>query len=213
MGVVTLGSMLFMRETYPVVILNKKAQRLRKETGNTGLRSTYDLGITPTALITRSIVRPMKMLIFSPIVLLLSIYMAFIVALTFLFFTTFPEVFSIQYSFSSNIVGLVYLGVGIGQLLSLVIFGLCSDKIQQRLVSKHGARPENRLPLMIAFSPFVVVGLFWYGWSAQAKTHWIMPIIGTGISGFGAFFVIVCEMHRIQRQLSLTLYRCQSCLT
>jgi len=27
----------------------------------------------------------------------------------------------------------------------------------------------------------------WYGWSAQAKLHWIMPIIGTGIFGFGKF--------------------------
>jgi len=27
----------------------------------------------------------------------------------------------------------------------------------------------------------------WYGWSAQAKLHWIMPIIGTGIFGFGEF--------------------------
>jgi len=25
----------------------------------------------------------------------------------------------------------------------------------------------------------------WYGWSAQAKMHWIMPIIGSGIFGFG----------------------------
>lgn len=25
----------------------------------------------------------------------------------------------------------------------------------------------------------------WYGWSAQAKIHWIMPIIGTAIFGFG----------------------------
>lgn len=25
----------------------------------------------------------------------------------------------------------------------------------------------------------------WYGWSAEARLHWIMPIIGTGIFGFG----------------------------
>lgn len=25
----------------------------------------------------------------------------------------------------------------------------------------------------------------WYGWSAQAGVHWIMPIIGTAIYGFG----------------------------
>jgi hypothetical protein len=27
----------------------------------------------------------------------------------------------------------------------------------------------------------------WFGWSAQAKLHWIMPIIGSGIFGFGKF--------------------------
>jgi hypothetical protein len=27
----------------------------------------------------------------------------------------------------------------------------------------------------------------WFGWSAQAKLHWIMPIIGSCIFGFGMF--------------------------
>lgn len=27
----------------------------------------------------------------------------------------------------------------------------------------------------------------WYGWSAEAKIHWIMPIIGSGIFGFGEY--------------------------
>lgn len=27
----------------------------------------------------------------------------------------------------------------------------------------------------------------WYGWSAEAKLHWMMPIVGTGIYGFGEF--------------------------
>ena len=37
--------------------------------------------------------------------------------------------------------------------------------------------------LLFPFLPFS-----WYGWSAQARIHWIMPIIGTGIFGFGASF-------------------------
>ena len=28
----------------------------------------------------------------------------------------------------------------------------------------------------------------WYGWSAEAKLHWMMPIVGTGIYGFGEFY-------------------------
>ena len=30
----------------------------------------------------------------------------------------------------------------------------------------------------------------WYGWSAQAELHWIMPIIGTVIYGFGLMTVL-----------------------
>ncbi|EEB90996.1 hypothetical protein MPER_10721 [Moniliophthora perniciosa FA553] len=29
------------------------------------------------------------------------------------------------------------------------------------------------------------VGLFWYGWSAQAHLHWIMPVLGSAIFCFG----------------------------
>jgi hypothetical protein len=31
----------------------------------------------------------------------------------------------------------------------------------------------------------VPIGLFWYGWSAEAHLHWIMPVIGTGIFALG----------------------------
>lgn len=199
MGVVTFGSMIFMKETYAVVLINNKAKKLRKETGNMELRSKYDLKLSPAALLKISIIRPMKMLVLSPIILLLSVYMAFIVALTFLFFTTFAQVFKDQYGFAAKIVGLVYIGMGVGQLIALGIFGVWSDIIQSRLAIKHGERPENRLPLMIYFSPIVIIGLFWYGWSAEAKAHWIMPIIGTGICGFGAFFAIVSGFQRLMQ--------------
>lgn len=42
-----------------------------------------------------------------------------------------------------------------------------------------------RVPALIFGSFFVPVGLLWYGWSAQAKAHFMMPIIGTSIFGFG----------------------------
>lgn len=55
------------------------------------------------------------------------------------------------------------------------------------MAAKNGGvgTPEMRVPALVFGSFFVPVGLFWYGWSAQAKLHWIMPIIGSGIFGFG----------------------------
>ncbi|KAJ5685672.1 hypothetical protein N7536_008291 [Penicillium majusculum] len=51
-------------------------------------------------------------------------------------------------------------------------------------------RSGYRLLLMIWFSLFVAGGLFLYGWTAYYKVHWVVPILGTSLIGFGAFFVI-----------------------
>jgi predicted MFS family arabinose efflux permease len=117
-----------MRETYAPVLLKRKAARLRKETGNPNLVSKSDKGLTPTELLKRSIVRPIKLLLFSPIVFLLSTFCALVFGLTFLLFTTFPLVFESQYGFSSGISGLSYLGLGIGMILGLALFSVLVTK-------------------------------------------------------------------------------------
>jgi len=44
---------------------------------------------------------------------------------------------------------------------------------------------------MIPATIFITAGLFWYGWSVQAKATWIIPILGTGLVGFGYIPVII----------------------
>lgn len=70
-----MGMLLFLRETYAPRILGLKAARLRKSTGNMNWKSKLDRGISPGMLLKITIVRPMKMLFFSPIVFFLSLYM------------------------------------------------------------------------------------------------------------------------------------------
>jgi len=40
---------------------------------------------------------------------------------------------------------------------------------------------QFRVPVMIPCAILLPVGFFWYGWSAQARIHWIMPDIGAAI--------------------------------
>ena len=177
-----------MRETNATVLLNHKAARLRKETGNPNLVSKTDLRQKPGELLLHAVQRPTKLLIFSPIVLFLSLYCALVFGLIFLLFTTFPAVFEDQYSFTAGTSGLAYLGLGIGMFIGITLFALLSDK----LVGKTGlAKPEDRLTVMVWFSPLIPIGFFWYGWSTQEKTHWIVPILGTSLVGFGSLFVIM----------------------
>lgn len=181
-----------MRETCAVVLLDRKAKRLRREKKNPDIVSVLDSGLQPKALFRSSIVRPFRMLR-SPIVFLTSAYAAVCYGYLFLLFTTFTIVFEEQYGFSGGIAGLSYLGVGVGLLFGVLVFRLFSDKLVKVLSQGGEMKPEYRLPIMIFLSPLLPIGLFWYGWSAKAHTHWIVPIIGTGVLAIGLFSIFVSQ--------------------
>jgi MFS family permease len=184
-----------MRETFGPVLLERKTQRLRKETDNQDLRSALDSGLSKQQHFARAIIRPTKMLLFSPIVALFSLYMAIVYGYLYLLFTTISAVFESLYGFSQGQVGLAFLGIGVGSLIGLLLFGSTSDRLIQYLAKKHSngvLKPEYRLPPMIPGSLCIPIGLFWYGWSAEARTHWIMPIIGTAWVGLGLLATFMC---------------------
>jgi MFS family permease len=103
----------------------------------------------------------------------------------YLLFTTFPLVFQVQYGFDTGEIGLTYLGLGIGSVIGLGVTGFATDKIYRKK-SPHGpVKPEYRIVPLIPGALFIPAGLFWYGWSADYKTHWMVPEIGTVFVGIG----------------------------
>lgn len=156
------------------------------------LRSKYDQGLTRKEIFKRSIIRPMKMLVRSPIVLLMSLYVGVCYGYLYLLFTTFPTVFQGIYGFSSGTVGLTYVGLGVGSLLGVLAFAAVSDRILKRKSAKGEMKPEYRIPPMIPGGFLIPIGLFWYGWSAKEHTHWIVPILGTMIIGMGNLAAFMC---------------------
>ena len=186
-GLLFLIGLVLIKETYPVVILESKAAALRKETGQQNLKSALHDGLAPSERIRISIVRPLKMLFTEPIVFILSLYVAFLFGYLYLLLTTFPRVFIEQYGFSTKNTGLTYIGLGVGMLFGVVTGGRGSDVLFRRLVKRNNkvAKPEYRLPLLAISAPLVAIAFFWYGWSVEARTHWIVPILGTVIFGVG----------------------------
>ncbi|TQV94381.1 hypothetical protein V2A60_002589 [Cordyceps javanica] len=194
-GVMSVVTFVFMRETHAQTLLERKAARLRRDTGNPHLQSKLKSPLRPSQLAVATLVRPIKMLIFSPVVLILSVYVAFVMGLLYLLFATFSGVFVGQYGFTMGTSGLAYLGLGIGEMLGVVVFGALGDKIVASRTAAENlgtARPEFRLVLMKWFAICIPVGLFIYGWTAYYKVHWFVPILGTALVGFGSLFVIVC---------------------
>ncbi|KAL2398925.1 MFS-type transporter penM [Exophiala dermatitidis] len=189
-GVLFVAALIFQRETYPLVVLERKARRLRKQTGNEKLRSALGSTRSPGQLLMLSIVRPLKMLFLSPIVFGLSLYHSVTYGYLYILFTTLTTVFEGQYGISASNVGLTYLGMGVGQFAGLVLFGIFSDKLIQRKGKAKGGelKPEYRLPLLWPGAVALPVGLILYGWTAQYKVHWIVPIIATTLLGGATTF-------------------------
>jgi len=112
MGAVAfLLDLFFLEETYPPILLVTKAAELRRRTKNWGIHAKQEeIEIDFRELITKNFSRPMRLLVTEPIVLLLSIYMAFIYGLLYLFLTAYPIVFQQIHGMSGGVGGLPYFG-------------------------------------------------------------------------------------------------------
>jgi len=177
-----------LRETYAPVI---QIRRLRAQSSDpekaAKLQSLLVANKSKWQILWENLTRPVVLLTRSLICFLLSLYMAFVYGIYYLMFSTFAALYSETYGFSTGITGLTYLGLGVGFIAGSVFGAKTADKIYKTLADKNGGKgtPEMRIPALFIGSLVVPIGLFWYGWSAQAKTHWILPIIGTGFYGFG----------------------------
>lgn len=189
----TVVTFLFLRETYTPTILERRAHLLRKSTGNPKIRSHFTSRLPLKTVFNTALTRPIKMLIFSPIILLMSLFLTVTYAYMFLLFTTFPTVFANTYGFSTGTIGLTYLGLGVGCIVGLVFTGGISDKLFIHLTGKNNgiSKPEFRLPPMTWGAPLVPIGLFIYGWSTEKTTHWMVPIFGTGLMGAGMLAIFM----------------------
>ncbi|OCL13017.1 putative MFS multidrug transporter [Glonium stellatum] len=185
----------FLQETYAPKLLKRKADRLRKETGNSALHTEYE---TPDKtlfnVLKTAIVRPFRLLGTQPIIQVLAVYMAYLYGIMYLVLSTFPTLWNDRYHESIGIGGLNYISLGLGFFLGTQICAPINDRIYRRLKKRNNGvgKPEFRAPLMLPGSIFVPVGIFWYGWTAQAHTHWILPNIGATIFAAGMIIEFQC---------------------
>ncbi|KAF2661320.1 MFS general substrate transporter [Lophiostoma macrostomum CBS 122681] len=188
----TSGIMILNRETNPIVLIDWKTKKLQKELTRPELQNTYTHKDDASArkqstVLKQGIIRPLKMLLTSPIIFLLSFYIAFVFGLLFLLFTTITGVYIRTYGWSAEITGLAYLGVGIGFFMGIIFVARTSDATIIAMTKRNNGvyEPEMRLPTCVFFGFLIPISFFWYGWTTDKHVHWIVPIIGLLPFGFG----------------------------
>lgn len=107
---------------------------------------------------------------------------------------------SAPYSFSSILVGLLYLSPSLGYVVASMVGGRWIDYIMTR-EAKKAARydpetgklvylPEDRMRENMWLAATLYPGaLIWYGWTAEKGLHWIVPSIANFFFGCGSMLV------------------------
>ncbi|KAL4963195.1 MFS transporter [Aspergillus stella-maris] len=190
----------FVEETYPPVVLIKKAEELRRRTKNWGIHAKQEeVEIDLAELIGKNFSRPVRILFNEPVLLLLSIYMAFLYGLLYLFMTAYPIVFQQIHGFNKGVGGLPYFGLIIGEFLGGLFIITTQPWYNNKLAANNDIPiPEWRLPPAIIGAAAFSGGLFWFGWTGyQSSTPWIIPTVSGLLTGFGLLCIFLQCMNYI----------------
>ncbi|KAM5462790.1 MFS siderochrome iron transporter 1 [Microsporum audouinii] len=197
-GTVWIIGSIFLPETYPPVLLRKRAQRLSKLTGKVyASRMDIEQGkLSIGQAFQTALMRPWILLFCEPIVFLLSIYMAIVYGTLYMLFSAFPVVYQQYRGWTPGIGGLAFLGVLGGILIAMVVNLLDSRRYAKVSQEYKGfAPPEERLPVAIIGGIAIPIGLFWFAWTNGPQIHWIVSIIASAPFGFGMVLVFLSLMN------------------
>ena len=191
-------NLFFLEETYPPAILVQKASELRRRTKNWGIHARQDeIEVDFRELINKNFSRPMRLLFFEPIVTLLSVYMAFVYGILYLFLTAYPFVFQKVHHMSPGIGGLPFFGMICGQVIAGITMLLQQPWYNRKLKANNNVPiPEWRLPSVIAGGIAFTGGIFWFGWSGYREdVHWIVPSLSGILTGFGLMSIFLQSLN------------------
>jgi MFS transporter, DHA1 family, multidrug resistance protein len=186
-------AVLVVPETYAGTILQRRAARLRHETKNWALHSKLaEQRVTASDILAKYLYRPFKMLILEPILLLISIYLALIYGILYLFFEAYPISFQEERGWNLGVGALPFLGITIGVVIGAVVVSWITKTRFARKLEKHGrVIPEERLPPMILGGMMLPVGLFWLAWTSNKNITWVPQVIAGVPIGMGIFMIFM----------------------
>lgn len=142
-------------------------------------------------------VRPFRMFLTEPIVLVLSLLSGFSDALIFMFIQSFALVYD-QYGFTASQIGLAFLSIGIGYLLAWISFIPAIKRNLKQRMSKpddEHAQYESRLWWLLWTAPCLPIGLIGFAWTSTGPPiPWVASMIFAAIVGVANYAIYMATI-------------------
>jgi DHA1 family multidrug resistance protein-like MFS transporter len=179
-------------ETYVPILLNWKAEHLRRVTGN----KNYVAKHAETASFFRRMkqVLPMPIKFFSsePVILVSGGYLILLYVLLFTFLPGFDYIFKDTYNLSTGLTGSCFGAIAAGSTVFTILTPISYCFARRKTDHKRGAPivPEFRLWPAIFTAPLLPICLFWLGW-----TNFSSISIWSGLGACFLFGTILTAMY------------------
>jgi MFS family permease len=169
----------FFQETHAPTILKKQARALRQTSGDSRYHTEWDsleLGRSVSWVLRKSLSRPIRLLLFHPIVQIQACLSGFLYGILYIVLSTFADLWTTRYHESNTVSGLHYISICLGEMVGAYIGGRVLDISFKKMTRRASgeARPEHRIPTMLPGAIIAPVGLVMYGWAAQKYAPWIV---------------------------------------
>ncbi|KFA69287.1 hypothetical protein S40285_08667, partial [Stachybotrys chlorohalonatus IBT 40285] len=199
-GVIQVIHFFTVPETRSTIMMNRIAEKRRAATGQNvwghdelvPFKERFSMG---EILITW--MRPFKMFLTEPIVLVLSLLSGFSDALIFMFIQSFGLVYS-QWGFSTIDIGLSFISIGVGYVIAWALF---IPAIKHNMTVRRSnplderAQYESRLWFLLYAAPCLPIGLIGFAWTISGPPlHWIASMIFAAMIGVANYSIYMATI-------------------
>jgi MFS family permease len=189
----------FVPETYGPILLVRRAEKIRISDPTARIIAPHELEKRSLKeLMTVVLTRPVRMIIFEPIVNTSCVYLALLYAVFYMSFQAYPLIFQGIYGLSPGVCGLTYLAMGGGCLIAIPIFWTYDNillRAQKRDAPWTHREEFNRLPLACLGGPMFTISLFWLGWSARDTVPFVVPMLSGVPFGIGFMCIFMALLY------------------
>ena len=188
--ILELSSLLLFHESYAPVLLRRRAEKRRKETGDSRYHAeaeTRESGRSSLWKLSRTLSRPLRLLAFHPIIQIQAILEGINYGLLYFALASFSALYVSAYGESVSISSLHYIAICTGTISGAQLCGPLMDYVYKRLITRTGNThvPELRIPLLLPGVFFTPIGFLLYGWAAQYHLSWLVVDVGAVLLSLG----------------------------
>lgn len=166
-GPVLCTMLVWLPETSADTILFRRAQRLRRITGNPNISSQPEItrGDLPfSRVVLLSLAKPLEIMVKDPAIFFTNLYTSLVYGIYYSFFEAFPLVYPFTYGFNLGETALSFLSIIVACALGMAVYILYLYIYLMPDLIKHGHRAqEHRLIPALFASMFAPAGLLIFG--------------------------------------------------